>query len=82
MLKTGADPTRIVSERGLTQLSDDGALLDAIDAVLQANADKVSEYRNGKEKLFGFFVGQVMKTTEGKANPQKLQALLKQKLTS
>jgi len=80
MLQTGADPARIVAEQGLTQVSDDAAILAAIDQVVLANADKVAEYRGGKEKLLGFFVGQVMKSTGGKANPQKLNALLKEKL--
>jgi aspartyl-tRNA(Asn)/glutamyl-tRNA(Gln) amidotransferase subunit B len=82
MLATGADPARIVAERGLTQVSDEAAILAAINSVLQANPDRVAEYRGGKEKLLGFFVGQVMKATGGKANPQMLNALLKQKLTA
>jgi aspartyl-tRNA(Asn)/glutamyl-tRNA(Gln) amidotransferase subunit B len=80
MLETGKDPASIVSEQGLSQVTDDSAILAAIDSTLQANAGKVDEYRSGKEKLFGFFVGQVMKATQGKANPQKVNALLKQRL--
>ena len=61
-------------------MTDTGAIEGAIDAVLAAQADKVAEYRAGKEKLFGFFVGQVMKATGGKANPALLNDLLRQKL--
>jgi aspartyl-tRNA(Asn)/glutamyl-tRNA(Gln) amidotransferase subunit B len=80
MLETGKDPASIVSEQGLTQVTDDSAILAIIDSTLQANADKVAEYRGGKDKLFGFFVGQVMKATQGKANPQKVNQLLKDRL--
>jgi aspartyl-tRNA(Asn)/glutamyl-tRNA(Gln) amidotransferase subunit B len=80
MARTGAPPDRIVAEQGLAQVSDDSAILSAIDAVIQAHPDKVAEYRAGKDKLFGFFVGQAMKATQGKANPQKLNELLRQKL--
>jgi aspartyl-tRNA(Asn)/glutamyl-tRNA(Gln) amidotransferase subunit B len=80
MLASQAHPAEIVREKGLSQVTDDDAILAAIDAVLAANADKVAEYRGGKEKLFGFFVGQAMRATEGKANPRKLNDLLKEKL--
>ncbi len=76
------DAGAIVAEQGLTQVTDDGAIVAAIDAVLAANADKVAEYRGGKDKLFGFFVGQVMKATQGKANPQKVNDLLRDKLSA
>ena len=72
---------KIVAEQGLTQISDEAAIVSAIDQVIAANAAKVAEYRTGKEKLFGFFVGQVMKATQGKAHPQKLNELLKAKLS-
>jgi aspartyl-tRNA(Asn)/glutamyl-tRNA(Gln) amidotransferase subunit B len=81
MVSTGKTPVQIVAEQGLTQISDDSAILTAIDAVIAANASKVGEYRGGKDKLFGFFVGQVMKATQGKANPQKLNELLKARLS-
>jgi aspartyl-tRNA(Asn)/glutamyl-tRNA(Gln) amidotransferase subunit B len=81
MLKTGEDPARIVADQGLTQVSDDAPILAAIDQVLAANPDKVAEYRSGKDKLFGFFVGQIMKATQGKANPQKVNELLRAKLS-
>ncbi|MEA3049527.1 MAG: aspartyl-tRNA(Asn)/glutamyl-tRNA(Gln) amidotransferase subunit [Sphingomonadales bacterium] len=80
MLETGADPARIVEERGLRQTSDTGAIDQAIADVLAANPDKVAEFKSGKDKLFGFFVGQVMKAMAGKANPQVVNALLKKAL--
>jgi len=80
MVKSGGDPAQIVMEQGLIQVSDDGPILAAIDAVMEANPGKVADYRGGKDKLFGFFVGQVMKATHGRANPQKVNALLKEKL--
>lgn len=80
MLETGKPAATIVEERGLKQVTDTGAIEKAIDAILDANADKVAEYRSGKDKLFGFFVGQVMKSTGGKANPAMLNDLLKKKL--
>ncbi|MBX3025266.1 Asp-tRNA(Asn)/Glu-tRNA(Gln) amidotransferase subunit GatB [bacterium] len=80
MVATGKAPAAIVAEQGLSQVSDSGAIEAAIAAVLDANADKVAEYRAGKDKLFGFFVGQVMKATQGKANPGKVNELLKQRL--
>ncbi|MGB0990178.1 MAG: Asp-tRNA(Asn)/Glu-tRNA(Gln) amidotransferase GatCAB subunit B, partial [Halarcobacter sp.] len=67
-------------ELGLKQVSDDGAILEIIDGILAANEDKVEQYRGGKEKLFGFFVGQTMKASKGSANPQKVNELLKQRL--
>ena len=80
MLETGKEPASIVDEQGLSQVTDDAAILAVIDSTLYANAEKVEEYRSGKDKLFGFFVGQVMKATQGKANPQKVNALLKDRL--
>src|SRR5215471_15905721 len=80
MVETGKNPAAIVEERGLRQVTDTGAIEAAIDAVMLAQADKVAEYRSGKDKLFGFFVGQVMKATQGKANPALVNELLKKKL--
>lgn len=80
MASTGRTAVQIVAEQGLTQISDAGAIVAAIDSVIAANSDKVAQYRSGKDKLFGFFVGQVMKATQGKANPQKLNELLRAKL--
>jgi aspartyl-tRNA(Asn)/glutamyl-tRNA(Gln) amidotransferase subunit B len=76
MVTTGRSPVEIVAARNLTQVSDEGALRAAIETVLAANADKVGEFHAGKEKLFGFFVGQVMKATHGKANPKRVNELL------
>ena len=80
MLETGEDPGAIVEARGLRQTSDTGAIEAAIADVLAANPDKLAEYRSGKDKLFGFFVGQVMKAMAGKANPQVVNELLKKAL--
>ena len=80
MCETGKGAKQIVEEEGLVQVTDMGAIEAAVDAVIAANADKVAEYRSGKDKLFGFFVGQVMKNTGGKANPAMLNDLLKKKL--
>lgn len=80
MLETGDDPSKIVEERGLKQTSDTGAIEAEIAKVLEANADKVAEYRSGKDKLFGFFVGQTMKAMAGKANPGVVNELLKKAL--
>jgi len=80
MLETGDDPARIVEERGLKQTSDTGAIEKVIADVMAANEDKVADYRGGKDKLFGFFVGQVMKAMQGKANPQVVNELLKKAL--
>jgi len=81
MLETGKAAAAIVEEKGLRQVTDTGAIEAAIDKVLAANADKVAEYKLGKDKLFGFFGGQVMKATGGKANPAMLNELLKKKLS-
>ena len=80
MLETGDDPDAIVEERGLKQTSDTGAIEAVIAEVMAANADKVAEYRGGKDKLFGFFVGQMMKAMAGKANPGVVNELLKKAL--
>ena len=80
MLETGDSAGAIVEREGLKQESDSGAIEAAVDKVLAANADKVAEYRGGKQALFGFFVGQTMKAMQGKANPQVVNELLKAKL--
>jgi aspartyl-tRNA(Asn)/glutamyl-tRNA(Gln) amidotransferase subunit B len=71
----------VIEKLGLKQVSDDSAILDLIEKVLADNEDKVAEYKGGKEKLFGFFVGQVMKASRGSANPQKVNQLLKERLS-
>ena len=80
MVETGGNATTIIEEKGLKQVSDTGAIEAMIDDVLAANQDKVDEYRGGKDKLFGFFVGQVMKASKGQANPGMVNQLLKSKL--
>ena len=77
---TGKDAATIVEEKGLKQVSDSGAIEAMIDEVIAANGDKVEEYRGGKDKLFGFFVGQVMKASKGQANPSMVNQLLRAKL--
>jgi aspartyl-tRNA(Asn)/glutamyl-tRNA(Gln) amidotransferase subunit B len=80
MLETGEGAAAIVEARGLKQTSDSGAIEAAIAEVIAANPDKVADYRGGKDKLFGFFVGQVMKAMAGKANPQVVNELLRKAL--
>lgn len=80
MIESGKSASAIVEEKGLRQVTDTGAIDAAIDQILAANGDKVAEYKSGKDKLFGFFVGQVMKATGGKANPAMLNERLKAKL--
>ena len=80
MLETGPGAGAIVEERGLRQTSDTGAIDAEVDKVLAANADKVAEYQAGKAALFGFFVGQVMKAMQGKANPKLVNDALRAKL--
>jgi aspartyl-tRNA(Asn)/glutamyl-tRNA(Gln) amidotransferase subunit B len=80
MFENGQAPMAIVEAKGLRQVTDTGAIDTSIDEILAKNADKVAEYRSGKDKLFGFFVGQVMKATGGKANPAMLNERLKAKL--
>jgi len=80
MMDSDKDPQKIVEEKGLKQESDPKALEALIDKVIVDNPDKVKEYKSGKEKLFGFFVGQAMKDSNGKANPQLVNDILKKKL--
>lgn len=80
MFATGKEPEKIIEEKGLVQVSDTNLLIKIIDEVLLENPDSVEAYKAGKDKLFGFFVGQVMKKTAGKANPSLVNDLLKEKL--
>jgi aspartyl-tRNA(Asn)/glutamyl-tRNA(Gln) amidotransferase subunit B len=80
MYKTGHDAETIVREQGLVQVSDTGAIETLIGEVIKANPAQAADYKAGKEKLFGFFVGQVMKASKGKANPELVNQLLKKKL--
>ena len=74
------DPTQIVEKEGLLQQSDPKELEKIIATVISKNQDKVAQYKSGKEKLFGYFVGEVMKVSKGKANPQLVNEILKKKL--
>ena len=76
----GGEADAIIEAKGLKQVSDSGAIEALVDGVIAANAEKVAEYRSGKDKLFGFFVGVAMKASQGKANPAQLNEVLKKKL--
>jgi aspartyl-tRNA(Asn)/glutamyl-tRNA(Gln) amidotransferase subunit B len=80
MWQNGGEPARIVEEKGLVQVSDTGEIEKIIDEIMAANMGQVDEYRSGKEKVFGFFVGQVMRASKGKANPAVVNELLLSKL--
>jgi aspartyl-tRNA(Asn)/glutamyl-tRNA(Gln) amidotransferase subunit B len=80
MWKSGKPADAIIEEQGLRQVTDTGAIESLIDEIIAANLGQVEEYRSGKEKVFGFFVGQVMKASKGKANPAAVNELLKKKL--
>jgi len=81
MWDEGKDADAIIEARGWRQITDESAIEAAIDAVIAANPAQLAQYRSGKDKLFGFFVGQTMKATQGKANPARLNELLKKKLS-
>jgi len=78
--ETGEEPKKIIESQGLQQKSDPKELEEIIDKILDDNKDKVEQYKSGKDKLYGFFVGQVMKISGGKANPQLVNEILKKKL--
>ena len=80
MCKSGKGAQATVSELGLLQVSDEAAIAQACEKVIGAEPDKVAEYRGGRDKLFGFFVGQVMKAMGGKANPKIINEVLRRKL--
>ncbi|MDQ3482403.1 MAG: Asp-tRNA(Asn)/Glu-tRNA(Gln) amidotransferase GatCAB subunit B, partial [Pseudomonadota bacterium] len=80
MLETGEGAGEIVEKRGLKQTSDTGEIDSRVEEVIAANPDKVAEYKSGKQQLFGFFVGQVMKAMGGKANPKVVNERLRAKL--
>ena len=80
MYHTGKPPQDIIREKGLVQITDEGELTKTIAAIIDAHPGQLADYRGGREKLFGFFVGQVMKATQGKANPQLVNNLLKKML--
>jgi aspartyl-tRNA(Asn)/glutamyl-tRNA(Gln) amidotransferase subunit B len=80
MFETGREAAAIVKDQGLEQVTDSGEIEGIIDSVLADNQDKVAEYKGGKDKLFGFFVGQTMRASQGKANPAMVNELLRKKL--
>jgi len=80
MFKTGKGAAAIVAEQGLVQVSDTGEIDSLIDGVMAANPDQLASYRSGKEALIGFFVGQVIKASKGKANPKIVNERLRAKL--
>jgi aspartyl-tRNA(Asn)/glutamyl-tRNA(Gln) amidotransferase subunit B len=80
MFKTGRSPGIIIAEKGLVQITDEDELRSVIEEVITANPKQLEQYRSGRDKVFGFFVGQVMKATQGKANPQLINDLLKKML--
>ena len=82
MFESGESPEKIISREGLQQISDEGHLESMVDRVLKDNPGKVQAYRNGKEGLLGFFMGQVMQETRGQANPKLVNEMLRLKLQS
>ena len=80
MWAEGGEADAIIEAKGLKQVSDSGAIEKIVDEIIAANPSQVVEYRGGKDKLFGFFVGQAMKASKGKANPAQLNDILKKKL--
>jgi len=80
MYRTGVMPTEIVKEKGWVQILDTGEIERVIEKVIQANPKLVEDYQKGKEKVFGFLVGETMKETKGKANPKLVNDLLRKKL--
>ncbi len=81
LLESNDDVDTIIEKQGLKQVTDTGAIEAIIDAVLTENPDQVAEYKSGKDRVFGFFVGKVMKASQGKANPEQVNEILKQKLS-
>jgi aspartyl-tRNA(Asn)/glutamyl-tRNA(Gln) amidotransferase subunit B len=80
MVETGADPASIVDEKGLRQITDSGAIEAIVERLVADNAEQVAQFQGGNEKVIGWFVGQVMKETQGKANPKAVNELLRAKL--
>jgi aspartyl-tRNA(Asn)/glutamyl-tRNA(Gln) amidotransferase subunit B len=80
MVETGGDPVKIVADKGLTQITDTGEIEGIVDRIIADNPKQVDQYKGGNEKIAGWFVGQVMKATQGKANPQAVNDILKKKL--
>ena len=82
MLETGEDPAKIVESKGLKQITDTGAIEAAVDQAIADNPTQAEQYRSGDQKVTGWFVGQIMKATGGKANPKMVNELLRKKLGS
>jgi aspartyl-tRNA(Asn)/glutamyl-tRNA(Gln) amidotransferase subunit B len=82
MLASGDDPEAVVKAKGLVQMSDEGALVALVREILAANPDQVQQFREGKTKVMGFFVGQLMQKTKGQANPQLANKLFAQELNA
>ncbi len=80
MASTGEEPEQIVEDKGLIQISDPAKILPIIDEVIARNPDNLAKFKAGNNKLLGFFVGQVLKSTQGKANPKVVNELVAQKL--
>ena len=80
MLTSGKEAEVIIKEKNLVQISDEGAITKIIESILEKHPGEIAQYLEGKEKVFGFFIGQIMKETKGKANPQTVNALLRQLL--
>ena len=78
--QNGGDPAKIVQSRGLVQINDPKVIIPIIEEVIAKNPQNVTKYKNGNKKLFGFFIGQVLKATDGKANPKVVNELVTQKL--
>jgi aspartyl-tRNA(Asn)/glutamyl-tRNA(Gln) amidotransferase subunit B len=81
MMETGKDPEDIIKEKGLIQITDESQIREVAKKVIQANPKPVKDYKGGKEKSFGFLIGQIMKETKGKANPELLNKILKEELS-
>ncbi len=81
LMKNDVSVDLVIEKLGLKQVSDDGAILEIIDGILAANPEKIEQYKSGKEKLLGFFVGQTMKASKGSANPAVVNKLLKERLS-
>ncbi|MEO8042855.1 MAG: Asp-tRNA(Asn)/Glu-tRNA(Gln) amidotransferase GatCAB subunit B, partial [Acidobacteriota bacterium] len=82
MFVSGSSAVQVIKEKGFEQISDEAAIEKIVDEIIETNQNQVSAYRDGNEKLFGFFVGQVMKASQGKANPKIVNDLLKRRLAS
>ncbi len=82
MIESNSDPEKLVKEKNLIQISDTSEIEKLVNKILSANPDQVNDYRSGKEKVFGFFVGQVMKESKGKANPKLVNEILRKVLST